>query len=608
MPTINGENLVPLGHGGAAYVLGKTTPDALAIIAQGQRARELAAARAKALQDKADAERAKQYLDDSKYQQDGSVYFGKTLNDQVYQPLVGKLNEVYAKPGLDALGRAQLTRPLLQNTNNETVQSKAKTQYIKDTLAGFHKPLYDSAYATAHLTKNLPEGTLPSQFDEEAWKANLLGDHRLYDKKEVIAQATKGLLPTVTQRIEQAGALGGKHVVDQIKGQLLAFDDHKRPIFNADGTQKVALSANTQNLLESDPLFKLKLDAEEADYNKLREADPTLPVISRRGHIANMVGPLLHYDQAHDETLIRLHFASARTGRPSYTVNPVTSYEGGVTGADVVTGSTQTDQPVFVGGTGELTKPRMNQSVTPVMQQGFFSPVRRPQPTYATKSDPAKPFLLKGLAATEVIRPGKNGGLEVDANNKNGIFGYAQQGVTFFRNRKTGAIKIPPANEQDHNAQLHQLGKDWMMEAAVQSAVPVNKNYANEIGPVQERLASRERQKAAQNLGYVPKTSDELEAEAFKLASGGTETQYLPYNHRTAGNIDAQTAGAFREFATKVVPAAERKIRSQAGSTPKATGVNFSPATAPAPSKAGNTSKKNYKAAGDHTTGINWNK
>lgn len=573
MPEINGEAISPRAGVGAAYILGRTAPDALNILIAGERGRQATKARAAAAQAKADADRAKELGDRLKYNIDGSHIFGSALQEQVYAPLNDELIADGKANPTDAYARAAASRPRLSRAESETQMSGKKTTFYDEAQRKFKSDpkLYDSKYALESQTKSLRDeqtgrAYLPSQVDEEAWLANLQGDEKLYNEGEVIERTSKKLLDNVTSRISQAGTLGGQHQMDQTRGQLMAFDAGGRPIKNADGSHKVALTQAVDTMLDSDPVFKLKTDKRVADYDAARAADPSLPAMSRRGHHAQMIGPLLHYDVTHDEGLnaqVRQPRAAGRGS--SFELNPETSYEGGVIGADVQTGEVQSDTPVFIGGTAPaLTPYRTNQEQTAVLQQGIFSPVRRAQPTYKTKSDPAKTFMFKGLPVTEIIKPGKNGSLTIDKNNKNGIFGVPQQGMTIFRNRQTGAVELPPNNEAAYNERLAKLGPGWKMEAVVQMAVPVNKDYANEVGPVRDRLKAKEAEKVAQGNGYVSKTDDELESAAFKLASGGTETQYIPYDRNNSNNIDGQTSGAFREFGTKVVPGKEREIRSRA--------------------------------------------
>ena len=49
--------------------------------------------------------------------------------------------------------------------------------------------------------------------------------------------------------------------------------------------------------------MKLLADARETAYNKRREADPTLPKMSRKGILATMFGPQVAYTQQHEEAL-----------------------------------------------------------------------------------------------------------------------------------------------------------------------------------------------------------------------------------------------------------------------------------------------------------------
>jgi hypothetical protein len=311
MAQIAGENSVPLGIAGtgAAYRLDSKEPNALSIIIGGQHARDIAAQRQAAAQLKTDQENAKAFNDAVKFKQDGSPYFAKELNNKVYAPLTGRVTEVFKANRNDTFARNVAAAPLLQQAEMETLQSAAKTKYINDQIGRFQadKNLYDSDYVGQNLSAALRNedgtGRLPSEFDAEGWHDGLLGDHSLYKEPEVIRRATEKLAPTITQRVAEAGALGGQRSADTVRGRFVAFDGKGRAILNADGSPKLALNADTQTLLESDPLFKMKVDAREAAYNAQREADPSLPQMSRRGHISKMIGPLAFYEQTRDEQL-----------------------------------------------------------------------------------------------------------------------------------------------------------------------------------------------------------------------------------------------------------------------------------------------------------------
>jgi hypothetical protein len=311
MTGISGESSVPLGRSGtgAAYVLGSKDPSALSILMQGDKVRALAQQRAQAAKLKADQESSKVFNDLVKFDQDGSPYFAESLNNEVYKPAMPALTGAFKNNRTDLFAQREAAAPILQRLANETAQSKAKTLYLNEKLRTFQgdNKLFDTDYAGQNLSaaRRREDGTnrLPSEFDAEAWSDSLLGDEKLYKEPEVIRRATEKLMPIITQRIAEAGQLGGQHTSDQVRGRFVAFDGKGHAILNADGSPKLNLTADTQTLLESDPLFKLKVDAREKAYNAKREADPNMPQMSRRGHIAQMVGPLAFYDQTRDEQL-----------------------------------------------------------------------------------------------------------------------------------------------------------------------------------------------------------------------------------------------------------------------------------------------------------------
>jgi hypothetical protein len=126
-----------------------------------------------------------------------------------------------------------------------------------------------------------------------------------------VAKTLHNVVPTITQKVAEAGTLGGQHYADQVRGQLL-YMEHGKPVLNADGSPRLNLDGGAAALLDQGTV-KVLADAREAAYNKQREEReaarltdpslPSLPKIGRNGHLAMMFGPQLAYSQSHDEAL-----------------------------------------------------------------------------------------------------------------------------------------------------------------------------------------------------------------------------------------------------------------------------------------------------------------
>jgi hypothetical protein len=192
MPQINGENLVPNGGlTGGAYVLGNRTPDALTLLVNGERARQINGQRETDRRLKRDQELSKIYNDAVNFKRSASPYFSKGLESQMYAPLSGDLTNVFKQNRDDNFARNVAARPILDRADMETKQSEAKTKYLHDTLATFNadKNLYSLAYAGEHLAKYLHDGDrnkLPSETDVETWHNGIMADPNLYN--EVLSQ------------------------------------------------------------------------------------------------------------------------------------------------------------------------------------------------------------------------------------------------------------------------------------------------------------------------------------------------------------------------------------------------------------------------------------
>jgi hypothetical protein len=316
MPTISGENLVPSGGGrsgvGAAYVLPTTSPDALSIILQGDRTRALARQRAEAARQKQAEQIAKSFADDLKYNTKTGRLFQDSFDEEA-TGLVDKLTAIRKQqnrgagtPGLDRFEVERQSRNLLNDIDRLRIQGEEKQKFW-DTQAGriAHDPTRNAAAYNTALANSLltPEGKRlrATEHEPEALAATLENDPTTYNEGEVIRKALKDLVPTITQKVTEAGTLGGQHYADQVRGQLL-YMQNGQPVLNADGKPKLNLDGGAAELLDQGAV-KVLADARMAAYEKQREADPNLPQMSRRGHLAIMFGPQVAYTQEHSEGL-----------------------------------------------------------------------------------------------------------------------------------------------------------------------------------------------------------------------------------------------------------------------------------------------------------------
>jgi hypothetical protein len=314
MPLIAGENPVPLGRSGtgASFVLGSHEPSALAILMQGERTRALAAQRAAQAKQKQAEKIAKDFNDDLKYKTTTGRLFQPSFDEQA-AGLVDKLTGIYkqrqqagASGGLTEFEVKQQSRNLLNDAEKLRVHGEEKQKFW-DTRAGLiaHDPTRNLTNYNNALAHSLigPDGkrVLATDHNPEATATALDADPTTYNENEVVRKTLKDVVPVITQRISEAGTLGGQHYADQVKGQLLQLKDG-HPVLNADHTPQLNLNGGTMELLDQGPV-KVLADAREAAYNKRREAEPNLPVISRRGHLAMMFGPQVAYTQEHTEGL-----------------------------------------------------------------------------------------------------------------------------------------------------------------------------------------------------------------------------------------------------------------------------------------------------------------
>lgn len=584
MPSISGENSVPLGRSntGAAYILANNNPNALAILENGRRAREMQAKAAADAKAKADALRAKEYNDNVKFDMDGSVYFGEGLQQQVYAPLTGQLTDIYKQRDLDSMGRSTATRPILQRANNETVQSKAKTQFLNAQMRAYQqdKEYYDPQYAGENLSSALHDGTrnrLPSEFDEEQWNTTLQADHRLYREPEVIKRTMKGLMPVISQKVSEAGAIGGQHHADTVRGRLVAFDGQGKPILNADGSPKLNLNGDGLALIDQG-IFKLKADARQAAYEQAREADPNLPRMTRAGIVAQMVGPLAHYDTAHDEGLNPL------PPRPRAAAKGEGSSVSAFNEADVA----PTEVGAHVLGAPEDFKQALGLDFARPQYDNFFAPRKAGAPTIPQKNGIRKPVQADALYSREVAQEDGSGNLVVTRNNKKPMSGTYGEAYQLPVNPKTGEVAFPKDKEDEQRL----LREGYVPQTYIAFDTDKNENFAGDSKRILAGLI------AANDKKDEKTPLPELEAKARSMASKGVSRKFIPYNAENAATVNNQAGRYYADFHQGTIKARKAAVVPAA---PKSLGIDFG-----APKTPASAPNEAFKRAGTKKTGISF--
>ncbi|QKG54387.1 hypothetical protein [Hymenobacter sp. BRD67] len=306
MAEISGENLVPGIHQGAAYVLGNHAPNALALLAQGQRVRELAAQKTAHLKQQQAEKIGKDLREDLQYKTTTGQPFQERFDEET-KGLINQLADSYKleKAGtLDRVEGARQRATLLNNTEKLRIHGVEKTKLLSERLAQIHAdPTRDYTNYSTALGHSLigadGKKVLATDYDPNVALPALDNDPTTYKEDKVVAKALHDVVPKITQRVAQAGGLGGVHNTDQVSGQLIRMKDGK-PVYNADGSPQLNLDGGAAQLLDQGPV-KVLADAREAAYNKQREereaarlTDPSLPAlpkISRNGHLSMMFGP-----------------------------------------------------------------------------------------------------------------------------------------------------------------------------------------------------------------------------------------------------------------------------------------------------------------------------
>jgi len=318
---ISGENPVPqaVAGSGAAYVLGmRNTPNALALLAQGQKQREHAAAQRAAAKQKQAEQLATNFRNDLKYNTKTGRFYQKQFDDLTADApdvLAGFYKDEQAGK-ITPLERDRQIAAYKQKLETERIHGEEKQKFLDGQatrIQADHTRDF-TAYTTA-LAHSLigPDGKLlpATQHDPEAVATALDADASTYKEREVIAKTMHDVVPKVSQKVAHAGQVGGQHYADEVHGQLIRMKDGK-PVLNADFTPQLNLDGGAAELLDQGAV-KVLADAREATYNKQREEReaarlkdpslPSLPKISRNGHLSMMFGPQAAYSQSHEEGL-----------------------------------------------------------------------------------------------------------------------------------------------------------------------------------------------------------------------------------------------------------------------------------------------------------------
>ncbi|WP_201980442.1 hypothetical protein [Hymenobacter rubidus] len=316
-PEINGENLVPNGGlTGAAYVLGTRGPDALTLLASGQRTREHAAQQQATARQKQAEQIGKAHQEDLKYKTETGRLFQPSFDEHTagaYDVLTGIERQRMAGK-IDGMEASRQAAQYKREIEALRIHGTEKQRYWDERTAQVaHDPTRNLTNYTTALGHSLisPDGkrVLATAHDPEATAAALDNDPTTYNEPAVVAKVLHDVVPTITQKVAEAGTVGGQHYADQVRGQLL-YMEHGKPVFNADGTPRLNLDGGGAALLDQGPV-KVLADAREAAYNKQREEReaarltdpglPSLPKISRNGHLSMMFGPAIAYSQSHEE-------------------------------------------------------------------------------------------------------------------------------------------------------------------------------------------------------------------------------------------------------------------------------------------------------------------
>ena len=271
MPEIPGETLTQAAGSGSAYILNSRSPDALALLAQGQRNIAADRARQKEAKEKQAKDIGEKFTADIKYKSKTGRLFQGSF-DEATTDLPQRLADAYLKaaqnPGpLTGINLKRETAQMLNEAEALRLHGEEKqTFWDKRAAAISTDPTRNFANYTTALGRTLiGEGgkrVRATDHKEEEVTALLDNDATTYNEPAVVAHVLKTVVPILQQREAHAGAIGGQHSADQVRGQLIEMQGG-RPVLNADGTPRLNLNGPALELLDQGAV-KVLADAHQS--------------------------------------------------------------------------------------------------------------------------------------------------------------------------------------------------------------------------------------------------------------------------------------------------------------------------------------------------------
>jgi hypothetical protein len=544
---------VPLGQSGTgqAFVLG-TDSTALNILRQGEAARRRQAQLEEQLRQKQLQQDAKDYLDASKFNLEGGRIFQKGLTDVVAPEAQQRLQALYQDKTLTPMQRSMKAREIQNGYEGERQMTLQKQQtvdnFLKTSIADPEINQEGVALSLAEAAKGKDGPLRASQFNEDDITNGILAKASVYNAPVVVQNAIKGIQPAITEAVAQAGKVGGTHSQLTTTARFYDIDPTTHRVRTKDGQPIISINDDSLALLKQNKRFSLLVE------DRVARAQEQGIVLDEKKAAADLIGPYASYKETASAGRNAQPRAASGAGKPKYTINLAPAQEG----FTVHGGTTDTGEVITTPGASDpLTALRSGRSMTttvqPVIATNYGSYGQMPQPTVSTPTNPSKPLKFEGLNSRRLLQPDDKGNYSLVTNNAQPIYGTAGPAIAVLRNPKTGEYKLPSADEATARKQAAEyLNKGWIIGTAVKVAVPKNKNFTAEYGPILQRLkAENDAPADPGSMSITPKrrkSEDELKDEAFKLAATATVNALIPYDEETQGSIDNQTGGAYRAF------------------------------------------------------------
>lgn len=614
MPEINGESLAPRAGSGAAYILGRTTPDALQVSQQGLRNRAAAAYQAQVAKQKAQDEDLKRF----------SSLLGSVKDDTglTYQPQHmaerGEVGKQFMDTALDKTLTPQEKQLRLDGIKTGYEQRGLMGKQVDDTLRLVSdKARADKEYNPVAVTKKLHDlqyntaGDLLPVMDFPLRKMDdVLDDHKLFDTAKIYENFVKtGIAPKEIYQQAVGGRPGqfSRTYSDEARfykknqdGSLLRDPKtHKAQLNITDDLLETAMrnpkiNRDLNGLMDEHKALTAAAETKMANYeplnNEERQALSVNPTM--KDLLGRRVSSFAYANHRETERYMTVPQPRAAAGAGAAYVADSNSNDFSGEGTYDAPTPTVTNKAYTLPGVTGMA-PIANYTAPTSTTKTSFSTYGRPlaAPVFRNKSGQGMDISAEGFLPDNINVTNNKGGFEQRQYTGQPLTGVVKQSHRVFTDPKTNKIvtNLKSTQEGVDGVRSGELG----IGLSVDFAQHGGKNYAADHADLtKENLALRD---GSGQLKYHG--SQELAAAAAsKTLEGGMVRSNHLYTDKVAASLDGRTGGILQKY-FKEAKAEERRLRSLGPNTLKPARPAFLPTkSATKPAVQSTTKPNNQKA------------